>query len=83
MIPVTDVLQAVQTYGEPELVQLLDGLGPVLSKVPLDALLRMGEAAAAAAKASTELAAMRAAVAGADAAADAVEETTLAKNAKT
>lgn len=83
MIAVKDILDAVQTYGEPhELAALVDGLAPVLSKVPVEALMRLAEAATKAAAATTELGAMKAAVAGADAAVDAAEAAALAEKAK-
>ncbi len=78
-ITVDQVLEAFQTFGEPELEKLAAGLGaPTVARVPLDAIARLARAAAAGAQAPDELGQMRAAVAGADAAADVAEAEALA-----
>jgi hypothetical protein len=70
----SDVIEAVHTYAEPEIVAVLDGLcGCGWVAAPLDALLRLSESVAKAIEAKNELAAMRAAVAAADTAADVAE----------
>lgn len=76
---VSEVLSAVQGYGEPELALLLQGLAPHLSRAPVDALERLVQAVAAAAQAKSELSAMKGAAAVADAAVDAAEAEALAK----
>lgn len=75
---VSEVIEAVQTYGEPELAALLDGLGGALAVAPLDALLRLADAVAKLVESKTELAAMHEVVAAAVAAADAAEAAALA-----
>ena len=77
----SDVIEAVQKYGEPEIAALLGGLcGPcgVLATAPLDALLGLADAVAKAIQAKSELAQMQAAVKAADAAADLAEAAALA-----
>lgn len=79
MIPpaMSEILTAVRNYDPHQLVELLDGICPVLQRVPLDALARFAQAVDQAGRAKSELEAMQATVAAADAGVDALEQAAL------
>lgn len=76
----SDVIEAIQTYGEPELDVFLSSLcgpaGPLMA-ASLDSLLKLADAVAKMVQAKNELSAMQAAVKGADAIADEAEAAAL------
>lgn len=71
------ILDAIATYGAPEIQALVDGLCPCLAVLPIAALLKLADETAKAVAAKNELEAMRAGAAAADAQADAAEEAAL------
>lgn len=59
---VDDVLNAISTFGAPELAKVLDGLCPCFALIPVERLVQLGVDVAKAIEAKNELAEMQAAV---------------------